>query len=103
VDNDSTYPPGGHNTTWAQNAVYDLAGRRTSLTYLSSALPPYYDTESWSYNVNGQLSTLSWAGGSLGINGSLQYSYSATQNNGQISQVVDSVSLLSGYKSNRIS
>ncbi len=28
----------------------------------------------------------------MGINGSLQYSYSATQNNGQISQVVDSVS-----------
>ena len=91
TDNDSTYGPGGHNTTWAQNALYDLAGRRTSMSYLSSALP-YYNTESWSYNVNGQLATLNWAGGSVGINGSLQYSYSATQNNGQISQVVDSVS-----------
>jgi hypothetical protein len=42
--------------------------------------------------VNGQLSSLNWAGGSVGINGSLQYSYSATQNNGQISQMADSVS-----------
>ena len=47
-------------------------------------------TKAWSYNVNGQLASLNWSGNI--VNGGIQYVYSATQNNGQITQAVDTLS-----------
>jgi hypothetical protein len=48
--------------------------------------------ETESYNVNGQLSGINWSvpygGGTLASSGE-QYVYSATQNNGQITQLVE--------------
>ena len=41
------------------------------------------------YNVNGQLASLGWSGS---VTGTIQYGYSATQNNGQITQMVDGIS-----------
>jgi hypothetical protein len=46
-----------------------------------------YTTETMGYNVNGQLTSLNWTG-----LGGIQYNYSATQNNGQITQTVDTIS-----------
>lgn len=55
-------------------------------------------TEAMSYNVNCQLNLLSWSGGKFAWyvqppapNGQLQYVYTVRANNGQISQVVDSI------------
>jgi len=78
-----------YGTAWTQNGQYDLAGRLTSLDlykYLYGGLPAY-TTESRSYNVNGQLATLGWSG-----TGGLTYNYSSSANNGQITQIVDTVS-----------
>jgi len=49
------------------------------------------------YNVNGQMASLNWGAapgstGYAGPTGGIQYSYSATQNNGQITQAVDTLS-----------
>jgi hypothetical protein len=73
--------------TWANSVQYDVAGRMTSLQYPGSAGSV---TEAMSYNANGQLMSKSWSGG--GLSGGLSYSYSATQNNGQITQMVDTIS-----------
>ena len=52
-----------------------------------------YVTKAMTYNVNGQLSTLSFSGGGSGSPaGTIQYGYSTTSNNGQIIGVVDGVS-----------
>jgi hypothetical protein len=65
--------------TWANSVQYDVAGRMTSMQYPGSVGSV---TEAMSYNANGQLTSKSWSGG--GLSGGLSYSYSATQNNGQI-------------------
>jgi RHS repeat-associated protein len=78
--------------TWVQNVQYDFAGHRSSMQYLVSPTSTGYTTEAKGYNANGQLASMTWSGGSSPVTGSLQYSYSATQNNGQITQVVDTVS-----------
>jgi RHS repeat-associated protein len=78
--------------TWVQNVQYDFAGRRSSMQYLVSPTSSGYTTEAKGYNTNGQLASMTWSGGSSPVTGSLQYSYSATQNNGQITQMVDTVS-----------
>jgi RHS repeat-associated protein len=46
------------------------------------------------YNTNGQMVSQNWStpSSSLGPTGGLQYSYSATQNNGQITQTTDTLS-----------
>ena len=82
--------PGSPPINWVQNVQYDYAGRRTSMQYLdyvdyngSSA----YAQETMSYNANGQLTTTGF-----GVSGGVQYAYSATQNNGQITQATDTVS-----------
>ena len=76
--------------TWVQNARYDTAGRMSSLQYLSSAASGgSYTTETMGYNANGQLGSLNFSGG---VSGGIQYNYSATQNNGQITGVTDSLS-----------
>jgi YD repeat-containing protein len=71
-------------TPWVQNVAYDYAGRLQSMQVLNT-------TESHSYNTSGQLTSLNWS-----VNGGpatgLQYTYSATQNNGQITQMTDTLS-----------
>jgi RHS repeat-associated protein len=75
------------NATWT-SATYDFAGRMTAMqnlqpaVYLGYTSGSMYVSESRAYNVNGQLSTM---------NG-IQYVYSATQNNGQITQAIDGLS-----------
>ena len=98
--------------TWVENVQYDYVGRLDSMDYFAgsyntgSGLVPLYTQETMSYNVNGQLASLNWGNAGSGVNGSytwaypsvgglaggVQYSYSATQNNGQITQAVDTLS-----------
>jgi len=101
------YTGAGSATTWARNAQDDYTGRITSLETLlnvsSSQAGPYilqnnYKTESMAYHVNGQLNSLNWSysyrpyGYPVTFSGGVQYVYSATQNNGQITQAADSIS-----------
>lgn len=96
---DYWYPagwPSSPTTTWVQNVQYDYAGRLASMQYLTNlsdngngGVTDTYTTESRSYNTNGQLASLNFSGG---VTGGIQYDYSATQNNGQITQAVDTVS-----------
>jgi RHS repeat-associated protein len=58
-----------------------------------------YQTESMTWNVNGQMTGKSWSAASLPfypyaalVSGAVQYNYSSTQNNGQITGVTDSIS-----------
>lgn len=89
---------GGPTTwaTWVQNVQYDEAGRMTSMQYPEfSSSTLNYVTETHTFNVMGQMTQLTWTQGSSNPSypsGSIQYTYSATQNNGQITQAVDSVS-----------
>ncbi len=76
------YPP--YQNKWVQNVTYDYAGRQSSLQYWDGSYN--YMTESKTWNGSGQLASVSWGG--IGMT----YSYSATQNNGQITQAVDTVS-----------
>ncbi|HWF12060.1 MAG TPA: RHS repeat-associated core domain-containing protein [Bryobacteraceae bacterium] len=80
-----------HGWHWMQNVQYDYAGRATSIQFLAGA--GVYTTESRAYNFSGQLNSLGWSTASgYGPTGGIQYSYSATQNNGQITGVSDTVS-----------
>jgi YD repeat-containing protein len=77
-----------NSNTWVNSAAYDYAGRLQTLTFLST------NAETRSYNTVGQLASIAWnpAPGytySSGPTGTLQYTYSATQNNGQITQGTD--------------
>jgi RHS repeat-associated protein len=73
--------------TWVNSAGYDYAGRLQTLTTLWSNL------ETRSYNTLGQLATIGWGAvqgySAYGPTGTLTYTYSATQNNGQITQATD--------------
>ena len=80
----------GTAVDWVQNVQYDLAGRLTSMQYQNGTST--YVTKAMAYNTNGQLSTLSLSGGVGVPNGTIQYQYSTTQNNGQVTQVVDGIS-----------
>ena len=104
------YPYGTINNQ-VQNGQYDFAGRLTSMQYEyvsgdyttscdSGSETDYsyvYQTESRTYNAaTGSLTSIAWSpvsaiGYSFG-GGSLQYVYPAAQNNGQIAQMVDSLS-----------
>ncbi len=102
----STGDGGTPNTVWAKNAQFDFAGRMTSLqtfgglNYLGSypnGYPDYasvYETETSTWNVNSQLASRGWSSSNYlaPISGTVQYSYSATRNNGQITQASDSLS-----------
>ena len=87
---------------WAQNVQYDYAGRMTSAQFMtrpnygSSGYVPAWTQETMSYNANGQLTSLGWAsnpyGYGYGTPATITYNYSATQNNGQITQTVDALS-----------
>ena len=104
--------PSGTPVNWAQNAQYDYAGRMVSMQYFTGYTPipfsgawvPTWSQESMGYNANGQLGSLNWVsvtfgGPSLGV----QCNYSATQNNGQITQAVDTLSTSSPYVAETIS
>jgi hypothetical protein len=83
----SSYAP----TNWVSGVQYDYAGRQTDMSWLTG-LAGYSSnstSESRSYNVNGQLASIGWSG-SVAPVAQIQYNYSATQNNGQITQEVDS-------------
>jgi YD repeat-containing protein len=71
----------------ASNAQYDYAGRMTGMSWLTNGLT---GSQTWSYNVNGQTASVNWLGNF--INGGVQYVYSATHNNGQITQAIDTLS-----------
>jgi RHS repeat-associated protein len=81
------------NVNWVSNVQYDFAGRMTSLTYLTGngSGSQTSVSETTTYNsATGQLASLSWSG--AGVSGGIQYAYSSTMNNGQITQVTDTVS-----------
>ena len=83
-----------YGLTRAQSAAYDLAGRLTSFqyhTFIDTGSTAHYTTESLTYNVNGQMDSMGWTGLGSGTRG-LAYSYSSTANNGQITQVSDTLS-----------
>ncbi len=103
------YGPVSFSTTWVQNVAYDVAGRMTSVQYQtgygfdsdSGAQWSAYTTQNMTYNVNGQLASLSWSTPSTGytsagVGGSLTYCYTScttpTHDNGQITQVTDTIS-----------
>ena len=81
-----------NNTKWVSSMQYDFAGRMQNLTYLtgngSGGTSSVTETRGYD-TVSGQMSTLSWSGA---ISGSVTYSYASGHNNGQITQVADTVS-----------
>ncbi len=100
MQNDYTAP-----AAIVQNVQYDYAGRMTGLQYLAGETSTgvgVYTQESMSYNVSGQLASLGWGNpaGQSASNysaigaptGGVGYTWSATQNNGQITQAVDTIS-----------
>ena len=81
------------NTHWVSNVQYDFAGRMTNLSYMTGngSGSPSAASETRTYNAStGQLASLAWT--ASGISGGIQYAYSATQNNGQVTQATDTVS-----------
>ena len=84
---DGVYPYAPAN--WA-SAAYDYAGRLTSLSSFFAALNGSGSTpmETRGYNVNGQLTSINWF--FVDANSGIQYVYSPTHNNGQITQEIDS-------------
>ena len=105
TDNTAPYSQTGLNIVWVQNVQYDFAGRLTSWQRYNGTYDDYYynpvDTsvkEARQYNANGQMSSLTWSSNSAtGQNtwstpAGIQYVYSSTQNNGQITQAVDTLS-----------
>jgi len=105
TDNAAPYSATGANIAWAQNVQYDFAGRLTSWQHYAGTYDDYYynpvDTsvkEARQYNTSGQMSSLTWSYNNANGQNSwstpagIQYVYSSTQNNGQITQAVDSLS-----------
>jgi RHS repeat-associated protein len=85
-------------TNWVQGVQYDFAGRLTQFQYpKSTTVGTALETETMTYKADtGQIASIAWSDnwntGTLTPVGSLLYSYSATQNNGQITQVDDQIS-----------
>jgi RHS repeat-associated protein len=85
---------------WVQNVSYDYAGRLSSLQYVNSpsccSSGAAWTQQTMSYNTNGQLTSLGWAtnpyGSGFGTPSGLTYTFSSTQNNGQITQMADALS-----------
>ncbi len=90
----------GTPVNWAQNVSYDYAGRMSSMQYfVGMSYSPFTLTwnESWTqqttgYNTNRQLTSLGLIGayalgtGFGGPSTGITYTYSTTQNNGEITQ-----------------
>jgi YD repeat-containing protein len=91
-------PPGYSPVSWVQGVTYDAANRMTSMQYPQYSSVFDYMTESKTYNVNGQLATMTWTPGVSGQgapSGTITYGYTVsghTGNNGQVVQAVDGVS-----------
>jgi RHS repeat-associated protein len=79
---------------WVQNVQHDYAGRLSGMQYITYMSPSGAAStqKTMGYNVNGQLNSLGWAAVGYGPTATIAYTYSATQNNGQISQVQDQIS-----------
>jgi len=83
---------------WVQGVQYDLANRMTQLQYPQYGSVFDYMTEQKTYNMNEQLTAMTWTPGAAGQGaptGSIIYSYTGTGhggNNGQVVQVSDGVS-----------
>jgi len=112
TDNSGQWNSSGQNVAWAQNVQYDYAGRMTAMQSLLSTQtccsnPPTvvqnnYVTQAMTYNANGQMLTqtfgtactpnCSWFGTPSSVNGGLTYTNSGTQNNGQVTQLDDTIS-----------
>ena len=105
TDNAGTYLGTGLNTTWAASVAYDAGGRMTNLVhYLSTTAPDCSTwannsmTESMTYNVNGQMKSKAFSAGDDSCYytagtyeyNTIQYNYSGTQNNGQITGATES-------------
>ena len=106
TDNSGGFDGSGTNN-WVSSVTYDVAGRPTSMQrYLSTNS---YDclgddetndsvTESTGYNVNGQMTSRGFSSmqyichTGVAQNNGITYSYSSTQNNGQITQATDTMS-----------
>jgi YD repeat-containing protein len=79
---------------WVQNVQYDVANRVSSMAlYSGPNANPTTQTQAW--NVMGQLKSIQWnrpaSGSDPGMTGGLQYVYSASQNNGQAQQAIDTL------------
>jgi RHS repeat-associated protein len=81
-------------TNWVSGVQYDYAGRLTGISWLDGPAGNCGGcntaSENRTYNVNGQRGSMSWTGIYGSSLGQIQYVYSATQNNGQITQEIDS-------------
>lgn len=77
---------------WVPNVQYDVAGRMTSMQYELGPHSNTWTTEALGYNVNGQLTSLTWGGAGSPVAGGVQYIYDLAHDNGQITQAVDSIS-----------
>ena len=89
----------GSVTNWVQGISYDPADHVTSQQYLTTFTDDQngdvsrtFTTEAKTFNANGQMTSMSWSGSSPSLNGGLTYTYSSTQNNGQITQTTDTLS-----------
>jgi len=102
-------PDPANDTVWVQGVTYDYAGRMTGLQrYLSTTTPDCSDyvdndiTESRGYNASGQVTSKSFSSSTMNchvptsMSGGFAYTYSPTANNGQITQVDDTMSGGSG-------
>lgn len=72
---------------WVKDVLYSPGGQMTQIKFTEN--PNIYYTETRSYNARQQLTQISTTGTTTF---NTQYVYSATQNNGQISQSIDAVS-----------
>ena len=72
---------------WAKDVIYNAAGQMTQLSTTNTTGGTSYRTETRQYNALGQMTQLA-VPGVMGY----QYTYSATQNNGQITQRTDAIS-----------
>jgi len=71
TDNSGQWNSTGQNYSWVNNVQYDYAGRRSSFQSLPAALYGStwgnYQTETETYNVNGQIASATWSGGMNGV------------------------------------
>jgi RHS repeat-associated protein len=83
---------------WVSGVQYDYAGRLSGMNYYTGQGSGGVSnvSETRTYNVNGQLASIGWPNQWGEQN---QYEYSATQNNGQITQAIESVDYYGEYAS----
>jgi YD repeat-containing protein len=79
---------------WVKDVLYAPSGQMTQIKFVDTDIvsPPRYFTETRSYNARQQLGQILATNFQGTTSFNMQYVYSATQNNGQISQAIDAVS-----------